>query len=216
MPIDSPEATATPSTRRTFLARVAVGGALAGVGVASGSLGLLSGPAGAQGSPGAEVLLGDAGELPAETFAGLAIPLELAAVLAYQQAVEAGILDAAWQERAQQFQTHHQAVVDTLTPLLDEEADDPTPDAQLLSQGTAGGDQAARLTALASVEDTLVATHLYALSGLLSKSLAKTVGQVLATEAQQGALLGVAGGGSAQELTPTAVSTDGARTGAGS
>lgn len=216
MPIDSPEATAAPTTRRTFLARAAVGSALVGVGVAGGPLGLFGGAAGAQEGPGADAPLDDAGELEAADFAALATPLELAAVQAYQQAVTGGALAGAWLERARQFQDHHQAVVDTLTPLIDEEAADPVPDDELLAQAgpaLAGTDQAAALTALAAIEDTLVATHLYALSGLPEKSTAKLVGQVLAIEAQQSAALGVGAGTPIDQLTPVAVTTDGARTG---
>jgi hypothetical protein len=187
-----------------------MGGALVSVATA-GPLRSMLGVAGAQ-EPGSE----PAGALDNETFAGLAVPLELAAVLAYQAALEGDVLDETTTTAARRFQVHHQTVVDALTPLLSEDASAPRPDETVMSstvetiQGNA--DQTAILTALAELEEVLAATHLYAVGGLTDTSLAKTVSQVLAVESQQAVAMGRAVDVDLAELTPAAASIAGART----
>ncbi len=212
MPLDKVEASATPTTRRTFLARAATGGVLVGAGVATGTLGLFGAPAGAQD---AEPSLVDAGALTPEAFGAAATPLELAAVQAYQAALDGGRLDDAWQEHARRFQEQHRTAATALAGLVGEDAEEPVADPQLLSSTVAevegAADQTAVLAALSPLELGIAATHLAALSGLAEPTLAKLVAQVLAVENQQGALLGRAGGTDLTELTPAAVSTEGAR-----
>lgn len=219
MPHDQPEATATVTTRRAFLARTAAGGAVVATGTVVGPLGRLL-PAGAQESDKA------AGALTGEAFAAFAAPLELGAVQAYQAALENDALSPEWQDNARTFQGHHQAVATTLTSLLPTDADKlaellggasaPAADPEILS-GTAATVAKATaeepiLTALASLEETLAATHLAALAGLDDPSLARTVSQVLAVESQQAVALGRAAGAELTSLTPAEASTDGART----
>ena len=209
MPIDPSMQPAEGTTRRTFLVRSAVGGALVTAGaVAAPALGLTPG-AGAQdgSSDGGSDLLTDA------QFAAFATPLELAAVLGYQAALNADVLDPAWTDRARQFQTNHQDVADLLATLVAEGDPAPRADADLseqLSSQLAGGDQAAILTVLADLEDTLAATHLSAVPQLRDATTARTVAQVLAVESQQAALLGLDAGTAFDELTPAQATTDAA------
>jgi hypothetical protein len=208
--IDPTEATAAATTRRSFLARAALGGALVSVATA-GPLRSMLGVAGAQ-----EAELEAADALDNETFAALAVPVELAAVLAYQAALEGDVLDETATTNARMFQAHHQTVVDALTPLLSEDASAPRPDETVMSSSVeaiqGNDDQTAILTALAELEEVLAATHLYALGGLTDSSLGKTVAQVLTVENQQAVAMGRAADLDLVELTPAEASTDGART----
>lgn len=214
MPIDKPEARAAPTTRRTFLVRAAAGTAVVGAGAAAGPLGLFAPTAGAQDA--AEADLEEASPLDDATFAAFATPLELAAVQAYQLALDSEGLDSGWQARALRFQTQHQTAVTALTDLLADDAGEAAPNELVLTEVgeaiEASEDQEALLVALSDLEQVTSATHLYALSGIEDTSLAKLVAQVLAVESQQCAVLGRAGGLELEDLTPAAVSTDGART----
>ncbi len=210
MPIDQAESERPLTTRRSLLTRAAVGTAIFGVGTAVGPLGLFSTAAGAQEDDGAGL---DESSLSAEDFAALAVPLELAAVTGYLEALQAEGLDGTTTKFLRRFQGHHQAVVDTLTPLLpaDPAVPDPTPNAEVSSAiSTALGsaaDQNAVLNALSDLESTIAASHLQALGLIDDKALAKTVGQVLATESQQCAFLAVQGGTPLDQVTPTRVTT---------
>lgn len=213
VPIDT-EATAAPTTRRTFLTRAAVSGALVGVGVAAGPLSLLAPSAGAQDAP--EGDLEGTSLLDNATFAAFATPLELAAVQAYQAALDSEQLDTRWQRLALQFQTQHQTAVTALTEELADDAGEATANDIVLSATKTAIDDAADqeevLLALSDLERTTSATHLYALGGLQDTALVRLVAQVLAVESQQCAVLGRAGGLDLEALTPAAASTDGART----
>lgn len=210
MSIDPMEAMAAATTRRSFLARAALGGALVSV----ATVGPLRGMLGVAGAQEAELEASDA--LGNETFAALAVPLELAAVLAYQAALEGEVLDETTTTNARMFQAHHQTVVDALTPLLSEDDGAPRPDETVMSSSvqeiTGNPDQNAILTALTELEEVLAATHLYALGGLIDKSLAKTVAQVLAVESQQAVAMGRAADLDLVGLTPAEAGTTGART----
>ncbi len=214
MSIDPTEATAAATTRRSFLARAALGGALVSVATA-GPLRAMLGVAGAQEATAAELEAPE--ELDGATFAALAVPLELATVLAYQAALENDVLDATTTADARRFQAHHQTVVDALTPLLGEEAPAPRPDETVMASTAdaieGNADQTAILTALAELEEVLAATHLYAVGGLTDTTLARTVGQVLAVESQQAVVWGRVIGTDLAELTPAEAGTEGARTG---
>lgn len=203
MSIDHPEATATTS-RRSFLTRTALGGAVLTAGALAGPLDGLVRPAGA------EARHGDG--MDNEAFATFAVPLEMAAVQAYQAAFSAEIFSTSDARQLLAFQANHQAVVDTLSPLLAEDAAAPVPDADIQKSVTAtitsSSAPEAVLTSLADLETTLASTHLNAIAELTDTSMAKTVAQVLATESAQSALLGVNGGGSIEDATPTLITTD--------
>ncbi|MGN6693618.1 MAG: twin-arginine translocation signal domain-containing protein, partial [Aquihabitans sp.] len=101
---------ATATTRRTFLTRAAVGGALVTAGAAAlPHLGLT--PAGARPA--------DQGDLKDVDFADFGTAIELAAVTAYSAAFDKGVLDDEWSKLALTFQGHHQDVADTLAEMRD-------------------------------------------------------------------------------------------------
>lgn len=205
MPLDNPEVIAT--TRRTFLTRAALAGALVTAGTALPLTRFLP-AAGAAGAVG----LDDA------TFAAFAVPLEMAAVQAYQAALDGGTLGDEG-PTALDFQGHHQTVVDVLTSMLAADAAVPVPDSKILA-GTVAALKTATakaqvLTTLSRLEDGLAATHLWALGSLVEPSTAKIVAQVLAIESQQAVYLGRAGGGDLVALTPSRANTSAARVPAG-
>lgn len=205
MPTDPSTAPATATTRRAFLARTAVGGALA-TAVLAGPLRDLLPTAGAQG---AADVLDDA------TFGTLTAPVELAAVQAYQAALDADVVDATWSGHLATFQAHHRTVAGALEGLRGSSAPTPSvPDPALVDTYTgqieAAADQAALLGVLSGLEDAISATHLAALSSIPDPVTAKTVAQVLAIEAQTAAFLGTGAGLDLAELTPAESSTEAA------
>ncbi|HRW37698.1 MAG: ferritin-like domain-containing protein [Acidimicrobiales bacterium] len=204
MPIDRSTQPTAGTTRRTFLARTAGIGALVTAGaVVAPTLGA---------APWAGAQAGDS-ELTDAAFASFATPYELAAVQAYLLALRSGQLDATWTDRARQFQMNHQATADTLTTLLGDEDPAPRADADLVEQltGSIGGagSQEAVLGVLAGLEETLAATHLSAVPLLRDPITGRTVAQVVATESQQAALLGIDSGATFEELTPAEASDEG-------
>jgi hypothetical protein len=92
------------------------------------------------------------------------------------------------------------------------DADAPLADPAVVTRFSppAGADEAAVATLLASLEESLAATHLGAIATFEDSSFAKTVSQVLAVEEQQAVVLGRAGGASIEALTPATSSTEGA------
>lgn len=210
MSTDHLEASASTS-RRTFLTRAALGGALLTAGSLAAPLDQLASVAGAR-------TLADSG-VDNETFAEFATPLEMAAVQAYQAAFSGGTFSTEDAARLLSFQGHHQAVVDTLTPLIPEGAARPTADPDLQSRFTeqvrSSTDPKDIVTTLSELENVLSSTHLWAIGVLTDSSTAKLVAQVLAVEAQQSALLAITGGGSIAAATPQLATTDDAITPAG-
>lgn len=199
---------ATATSRRTFLTRTAVGGAL----VTAGALTLpLTGL-----TPGAGARTADQGDLKDEDFAAFATALELAAVAAYDAALASTLLDDEWYGRVLDFQGHHQDVADTLTELRADDAGEAIAEAAFSKKSVdavnAATDQNGVLAALAVVEETCAATHLSGVAQLAEKSTARTVTQVLCVEGQQAALLGVASGSTVEEVTPATNTQDAALT----
>ncbi len=224
MPIDNPQATAAPTSRRSFLARTAIGGALVTGGALVGPFGRIL-PAGAQ-EDGSTTTTAAAptsaapGEPPTDNdvFAVYAAPLELAVVQAYQNVLDAAVLDDEAARWARTFQTNHQTVADALAgyyPTDDPDFVAPPADADLVAEVAplaTVADQVAAATALAELEDALAATHLWALGGLEDTSAAKIVAQVMAAESQQAALWGRVAGTDLEALTPVEATIDAART----
>lgn len=206
MQTDQSTDSATATTRRTFLTRTAVGGAL----VTAGAMALpVSGLLTAAGARPGEI-----GTLKDADFAAFATPLELAAVRAYTVAFDTGKLDATWSDTALEFQSHHQQVADTLLTLVPDTEPTPVVDAALAKKVgdtiNAAGTQDEVLLALSEMEDILAATHLYGVGALVEKSTAKTVAQVLSVEGQQAALLAVGAGTAIPEVTPPTSTDDAA------
>ena len=206
MQTDQSTDSATATTRRTFLTRTAMGGALVTAGALALPVGGMVTAAGAR--------PGKIGTLKDADFAAFAAPLELAAVAAYSAALQTGTLDDAWTDLALSFQSHHQAVADTLITFLGADAEAPVLEAAFAKKASdavaAASDQNGILLALSEVEDTLAATHLFGVGKLVEKSTAKTVTQVLAVEGQQAALLAVAAGTPIPEVTPPTSTDDAA------
>lgn len=208
MQTDQSADSATATSRRTFLTRTAVGGAL----VTAGALALpLSGLTPAAGARPAGL-----GDLKDAVFAAFGTAFELAAVAAYNTALGTGLLDEEWSALALRFQGHHQDVADILVEMRADDAGDAIADAAFARSSVdavaAATDQAGVLAALAVVEETCAATHLAAVGRLSEKSTARTLTQVLAVEGQQAALLGLASGASIAEVTPATSSGDAALT----
>jgi hypothetical protein len=204
VPIDPSTEPAAATTRRTFLVRSAMGGALVTAGALASPLGSLLPTAGAQ--VGTSDLLSD------EDFAAFAAPLELAAVQAYLTAVTSGTLTDQPLEWARLFARNHQSVADLLSTLIAEGEPAPRADATLSAQLTSSLEAAADVTAIAAVlaelEETIAATHLSAVEALADSTTALTVAQVAAVESQQAALMGSLSGTSIEELTPMEASLE--------
>ena len=205
MQTDQSTDSATATTRRTFLTRAALGGAL----VSAAAVVL---PAVTSGTPAGAV--GDRGTLKDPDFVAFATPLELAATLAYTRALQSNLLDVTWTARATEFRSHHQSIADTLVTLGDPNAPAPEADATIgktwLDAVSAAKEQNPLLLALATIEDTLAATYLAAVGQLAEQSTAKTITQALAVEGQQAALLAVGGGTPIPAVTPATSSVTGA------
>ncbi|WP_426572527.1 ferritin-like domain-containing protein [Aquihabitans sp. McL0605] len=208
MQTDQSTDSATVTTRRAFLTRTAVGGALAAGAVALPLSALMTSAGAQEGGT-----LKDLEDFDYVAFAG---PLELAAVQAYTTALNLGTLDSEWTAHAQQFQANHQSIADGLVTVGDPNAAAPIADVAFAKTANdairAAGDQNGVLLALSNVEDTLAATHLAAVRLLLEESTAKTATQILTTEGQQAALLAVAAGTPVAEVTPPTSTADAALT----
>jgi hypothetical protein len=202
VPAVSPKHPAVATTRRSFLARTAGLGALAGVVTLAAPAGLLVSEAGAQ----------QAANLDDGDFGAFTIPLELAAIQVYQAALSYGALSGAVSQAVQSGQDHHQTVSDALTKsLLSADAAPPAP-ATAFSDPIIGKisttlDRPTILRALADMEEVLSATHLQALSTIVDPITAKVVSQVLAIEAQQATYLKYQAGDTVDTLTPGAADT---------
>lgn len=213
MPTEQSTPPATATTRRSFLTRTAGFGAMATVAtLASPGHALVDGAhaAGSAGSARA-VPAQSSSDLSDADFAAFTTPLELAAVLAYQAALDSSVVGRSASSMVQKYQDHHQTVADTLTTLLAADADPPLP-AMAFSDPIASsikfaGAEPDILRALAAMENTLSATHLLALETLAEPVTAKVVAQVLATEAQQATALANAAGDDLAAITPPIATT---------
>lgn len=202
MPFDKPEATATATPRRTFLARAAVGSALVTAGSIAGPL-LRAAPAGAQAS-------GEAGALTDEEYAAWVTPLELAAVQIYSSALAVDGLSEDVTTALSQFQSNHQTVADTVGALYSGDAPLDEDPSLLATASNIGGDEAAVLASLVQLENNLAATHMSALADLADVITAKTAAQILAVEGQQAVALAKLAGTDVEAAVPDVATTDGA------
>lgn len=197
MPIDKPEATAATNTRRTFLARAAMGSALAAT---AGSL-LDLRPAGAQGA-------GAGNGLDDDTYLVMADQLHAAAAIVYVAATETAGLDDRAGEALSTFRDHHQQIVTDLGKLMGSTASaaDTVPDPTVLAaRDGLGGDQGAVLRSLVRLEEQLAATHLQAIGALDDAVTARAASEVLATSHQRAAYLARVAGEDPASLLPATV-----------
>lgn len=208
MPIDKPTDPATATSRRTFLTRTALGG-LVTAGVVASPIGPFSGTAGAQ-----EDTAGSVGpdKMTDAAYVAYAVPLELAAVLAYQTAVDTDLLTTDWTNVARSFQTHHQTVADSFSPYAAADAPPLSANPIFLKASNdavgASGDEKALLIALSTMEQQLSASHLLALSAITDGTTARNVAQVLTVETQQGVVLSMGADVAVDALTPAVATTE--------
>lgn len=215
MPIEKPEAPAANNTRRKFLARAALGGAL--VAGASPLLSALPAAAQTDGASPAAAPPGQAPEMPDGPYLVLATQIEQAAVQVYELALADGsALDDAAKDIVRGFQVHHQSVSERLIALMDEAIGKV---ALVLDQGVldlgaglATADRNTVLTTLQGLEQDIAATHLWAIGGLQDPITAKTAAQILAVENQHAVVLGRLADQPVASLVPAAVTTEGAFT----
>jgi hypothetical protein len=211
VPIDKPEATAATNTRRKFLARAAMGGALAAV--SAPLLSTLS--ATAQDAPTSSGDAGSTPSLPDGPYLILATQLEQAAVVVYQAALQDTTrLQGDARTAAQAFQGHHATVAERLIGLMDAPTAKValTPDAGVIeiAGSLANADAATTLTTLGTLEADLAATHLWALGGIEDGITAQNAAQILAVENQHVLVLGRLGDAALSSLVPPSTTTDGA------
>jgi hypothetical protein len=200
-------ATSAPSatSRRTFLTRTAMGGALVTAGVIA---------APAIGLGGATVAGADT--LDDSDYVYFAGPLELAAVEIYQAALDNSVVDPSSDtfSMLQDLQQGHSAAATAIASQLPTTATPAVAAPGFTAELKPGAAQAKSVEALmqllAGVEDQLSATHLSALESIVDAVTAKAAAQILAAEAQNAAALGLMGGGKVSDLSPAEGSTDGA------
>jgi len=206
VPIEPTEPATTSGTdRRAFLTRSAAGGALVATAATTGFAGLGLVAAGAQEGT------ADTRRSINQQYVLGAIPLELAAVVAYDAALSGDALSGDLATTLRRFQRNHQDVAADLTGRAHADDDIPTADPAVAAQFSppAGADEAAVLTTLASLEEALSATHLGAIATFEDTSFAKVLSQFLTVEAQQAVALGRAAEQPLDALTPAIASTDG-------
>lgn len=197
MPIDKPEATAATNTRRTFLARAAIGSALVAT---SGSF-LASRPVGAQAPSVPDGLTDD-------RYLVMATQLHTAAAVVYVAAASVDGLSEQVTNTLSAFEADHQTIVTDLGQLMSSAASkvatvaDPT---VLALRDSLGGDEASVLRSLAAMEDRLAATHLWSVGVLDDAVTARAASQALATAGQRTTYLGILGDVDPAELVPATI-----------
>ena len=208
MPTDPSTDPATATTRRSFLTRTAVGGALVTAGAMAFPLSSLL-PPGRR--PGRAVRGHERRGVRARSPRRSSWP----PCSAYQVALDTGLLDASWTgwgrslpeappDRGRHHRhparrpSHHAGSRPAPCP-----SSGPTPCPPLLTRKRS-------CWRSREIEETLAATHLSAISVMIEKTTAKTVTQVLAVEGQQAALLAVAGGSTVESVTPATNTSDAA------
>ena len=200
MPTDPSTAPANATSRRTFLTRTALGGALASAGALAAPA--LAAASSAHGHDNSSPPMDDS------HYAYFGGPLELAAVQVYQSALENKIVASGSDTftTLQSIQNNHQAAADAIATVIPTTAAAAAP-AQgfydsLGPEVKAAGSITTLLNALAGMENELSATHLRALETIDDAVTAKMAAQILAAEAQTAAALGLTAGTPVATLTP--------------
>jgi hypothetical protein len=178
---------AAGASRRQFLRRMGVGGAVAAVGATGISLAALL-PASAQSTATSEVITD--GDQPIIAFAQTA---ELALVALYQKAIDTKKFDSILNETARTFSLHHNDHASTLGTLLDTAAPNRGNQAiidQFGPQITNAADQNALAQVLFQLEQAAAATYESALGKLERTFSAGPVSTILPIEGQQAVVWG--------------------------
>jgi hypothetical protein len=206
--LPDPTAEAVGHSRRGFLTRVAVGGAVLAVGsqvVPTG--GLL--PLGAQED---DTVALDADETTLQFLASVA----LAAADAHRAGAEVAGIEETTVEVIRSFGANHRTQAGALNALIPEDALVTVPNEALLSEATAAlagaGDEVAVLGVLRDMTEQIAATHLAALESVEDQNDAGVIAAALGTVSQQATVLAVLGGDSVEAASPATQTTEGALT----
>lgn len=191
------------SSRRHFLRNAGLGGLALSVGTTLLPMGRLLPAAWAEGSI-------SEGEL-----AGFAQSVELAAVAAYEAAIDTGLLSGTVVDVAEVFRGHHQDHADALGGVASEDAVD-EPNQALLAAASeqlqGATDEEAILALAQDLENSAAATYFYALGVLQDRDAALAAATILPVEGQHAVVLGQALGQELEEYVPTFQGSEGAWT----
>lgn len=205
------EPTVAGSSRRRFLTRAAVGGAVLAVGTQLVPAGRLVPAARAQD----DVENDEEGETltPDEALLAHLAGLLLAAAQGYGLAVDPArsSLSEPVTEVVRQLGANHNAQATSLNQLLPVAVDEPngTLGQQLTTDITAATDEAALLGVLVDLEEALAATEFAMLGEITDQNDAKNVAAILPTANQQAVVLGSLAGTPLTELIPAEQTTEG-------
>jgi len=191
------------SSRRHFLRNAGLGGLALSVGSSLLPMSRLMPAAWAEGSI-------SEGEL-----AAFAQSVELAAVQAYEAAIDTGLLSGTVVDVAEVFRGHHQDHADALGGVASQDATDQANQALLDAIGPQlqdAADEDAVLTLAQDLENGAAATYFYALGILQDRDAALAAATILPVEGQHAVVLGQALGQALDEYVPTFQGSDGAWT----
>ena len=189
------------STRRQLRGRAAAGGAMLSFGSALVPVSRLLPAAAAQ-------------EVTDVDLARFAASVELAAVDAYQNAIDSGLVtDQAVASAATTFQSHHAEHAAAFNGLAtangaDEAGSNQAVLAAFGPQLEAAADQTALLEIAYSLEEGAASTYLFALGVLTVPEAYSAVATILPIESQHATVLGTVLGKGADEYLPSFVNTD--------
>lgn len=188
------------STRRQLLQRAVAGGAVLTLGGGFVPVGRLLPAAGAQ-------------ELTDVDIASFAASVELAAVDAYQAAIDSGkVTDAAVGAAATTFQSHHREHAAAFNGLATANGADEVGSNQAVLAAfgpllAAAGDQAAILEIAFQLEEGAASTYLFALGALTVPAAYAATATILPIESQHATVLGTVLGKGAGEYLPAFITT---------
>ncbi|MDZ7733990.1 MAG: ferritin-like domain-containing protein [Acidimicrobiia bacterium] len=174
-------------SRRSFVKKVGIGGALVSLGSTMVPVSSLMPAAWAQGDSEGEADLSDT------DIAAFAQSVELAAVAAYEAAAGTGLLDATATEVGTLFASHHDDHAGAFASLAGDAAPN-EPNATVLEAFAPmiqeAGDQAGLLTIAKQLEEHASSTYVFALGALTSQEAAAATATVLPIESQHAVVLG--------------------------
>src|SRR5688500_5699092 len=191
------------STRRQLLGRAAAGGAMLTLAGTLVPVGRLLPAAAAQ-------------ELTDVDIASFAASVELAAVDAYQAAIDSGkVTDAAVGAAATTFQSHHREHAAAFNGLATANGADEVGSNQAVLAAfgpmlESAADQAAILEIAYQLEEGAAATYLFALGALTVPEAYAATATILPIESQHATVLGTVLGKSADEYLPAFITQDAA------
>ena len=189
--------------RRQLLGRAAAGGAMLTIGTAL--------------VPVSRLMPAAAAQAPSDVdIARFAASVELAAVAAYQAAIDSGkVTHAAVGTAATTFQSHHQEHAGAFNELVTSNGGDEAPaNATVLAQFgpmlEAAPDQAALLEIAYQLEEAAASTYLFSLGVLTVPEAYSAVATILPIESQHATVLGTVLGKGADDYLPSFINQDAA------